>query len=72
MKNDDNFRVRKDDGDNLGESEKKKKLADTPAPKEVDKESENTPPENEIYVDLEPDELHIADEEAENAKEKKK
>ncbi|MCJ8166479.1 hypothetical protein MKJ04_16660 [Pontibacter sp. E15-1] len=61
MKNEDNFRVRKDDGDSLGEHHDKKKVTEESAPKKVDKESENTPPDHEVYVDLEPDELHLAD-----------
>lgn len=58
MQNKDNFRTRRDDGDNLGEKENDQKLTKKPAPKTSDRESENTPPENEVYVDLEPDELH--------------
>jgi hypothetical protein len=62
MQNKDNFRTRKEDGDNLGEKDKDQKLSKNPAPKEDEKESENTPPENEVYVDLEPEELHPDDE----------
>ncbi|WP_299824950.1 hypothetical protein [uncultured Pontibacter sp.] len=72
MKNKDNFRTTKHDGDTLGESEKKKKIAQKPAPKEADRESINTPKENEIYVDLEPDELHVGDEAVEEVQERKK
>ncbi|MDX5481330.1 MAG: hypothetical protein LPK07_06570 [Hymenobacteraceae bacterium] len=77
MKNKDNFRTRKDDGDKLGEQADKEKLSKTPSPKGTnpDRESETTPPENEVYVDLEPDELHLSDEEPEEVKspeEKKK
>ncbi len=62
MQQKDNFRTRRDDGDSLGEQEKAQKLSKNPAPAKDDRESENTPPENEIYVDLEPDELHEDDE----------
>lgn len=58
MQQKDNFRTRKDDGDNVGKKDHDQKLSDNPAPREADRESEMTPPENEIYVDLEPDELH--------------
>lgn len=70
MKNKDNFRTRRDDGDSLGESDKQENVAKKPAPKKVDKESENTPPDHEVYVNLEPDELHIGDEEVDDAREK--
>jgi hypothetical protein len=69
MKQKDNFRATKHQGDNLGEKSKDEKLQKNPAPKKVDKESEMTPKENEVYVDLEPDELHLGDEEAEEVKE---
>jgi hypothetical protein len=62
MQNKDNFRTRKDDGDKLGEKDHNQKLTKNPAPKEDPRESEMTPPENEVYVDLEPDELHTDDE----------
>ncbi|MEJ8804222.1 hypothetical protein [Pontibacter sp. H249] len=71
MKNKDNFRTTKHDGDKLGESENHKEIAKNPAPKEADRESMNTPKENEVYVDLEPDELHLGDEQPEEVKEKK-
>ncbi|WP_347158301.1 hypothetical protein [Pontibacter chitinilyticus] len=61
MKNKENFRTRRDDGDDLGERNSTNKVTSDPAPEEVDHESENTPPENEVYVDLEPDELHDED-----------
>ncbi|MHA6248970.1 hypothetical protein ACXYMU_13595 [Pontibacter sp. CAU 1760] len=70
MKNSDNFRTRKDDGGSLGDKDEKKKIADKPAPRKVDRESENTPPDHEVYVDLEPDELHIGDEEVDDASKK--
>lgn len=57
MQHKENFRTRRDDGDNLGEKDKDQKLSKNPAPAEDERESENTPPENEVYVDLEPDEL---------------
>lgn len=47
-------------------------MPEDPAPKEVDRESENTPKENQVYVDLEPDDLHLGDEEPEEVKGKKK
>ncbi|MCX2738817.1 hypothetical protein [Pontibacter anaerobius] len=73
MKNKDNFRTTKKDGDNLGERDSTEKVTKKPAPRKADRESENTPPENEVYVDLEPDELHLSDEEKpEQVKEKKK
>jgi len=62
MQQKDNFRTRKDDGDSLGDKDKKQKISKDPAPSKADRESENTPPENEIYVDLEPEELHPDDE----------
>lgn len=62
MQNKDNFRTRRDDGDNLGEKDHEHKLSKNPAPEKADRESEMTPPENEVYVDLEPDELHKDDE----------
>lgn len=58
MQNKDNFRTRKDDGDSLGEKDHEHKLSKNPAPEEDTRESKMTPPENEVYVDLEPDELH--------------
>lgn len=73
MKSNDNFRTSKNDGDNLGERDSTEKTTKKPAPRQVDRESENTPPDHEVYVDLEPDELHLSDEEeAENVQEKKK
>jgi hypothetical protein len=71
MKNKDNFRATKHEGDYLGSSQKDKKVEKNPAPKEVDRESLNTPKENEIYVDLEPDELHVGEEPVEEVEEKK-
>lgn len=64
MNNRDNFRTRRDDGDNLGKKDHEQKVSKNPAPKGTprDRESENTPPENEIYVNMEPDELHLSDE----------
>ncbi|QCR23286.1 hypothetical protein [Pontibacter sp. SGAir0037] len=61
---DDNFRTRRDDGDNLGKKDHEHKVSENPAPKgtDPDRESETTPPENEVYVDIEPDELHLSDE----------
>lgn len=72
MKNKDNFRTTKHEGDSLGKKEADEKIKQNPAPKEVDRESEMTPKENEVYVDLEPDELHIGEEEAEEVKERNK
>ena len=60
MKHKDSFKTGKEDSDNLGGS-KKKKLSDNPAPKEDTHESDTTPPDHEVYVDLEPDELHLGD-----------
>ena len=50
---------------NNREEKEKKKVSGKPAPKGADRESENTPPDHEVYVDLEPDELHIGDDENE-------
>ncbi|TPE40614.1 hypothetical protein [Pontibacter mangrovi] len=65
MNNKDNFRTSRQEGDNLGERDSKEKLSKNPAPPGTpkDRESRNTPPENEVYVNLEPDELHLSDEE---------
>ncbi|PVY41794.1 hypothetical protein [Pontibacter virosus] len=65
MKNQDNFHEKKRDSGHLGKDSDKKKVSGKPAPKSADRESENTPPDHEVYVDLEPDELHIGDEEIE-------
>ena len=65
MKNKDNFHEKKSDSGHLGEEKDRNQVSDKPAPREVDRESETTPPEHEVYVDLEPDELHLADEEVE-------
>ncbi|WP_299985291.1 hypothetical protein [uncultured Pontibacter sp.] len=65
MKNKDNFHEKKNDSVHLGEDKDRNKVSKNPAPKGTDRESENTPPGNEVYVDLEPDELHLADEEDE-------
>ncbi len=47
-----------------------KHVAENPAPDKATHESDMTPPENEVYVDLEPDELSQEDEplDVENAK----
>ncbi len=63
MKSKDNFKTTKHDGDTLGERDSKQKVTKNPAPRQADRESMNTPPENEVYVDLEPDELHLGDDE---------
>jgi hypothetical protein len=63
MKNEDNFHEKKSDSGHLGEQKDRNKVSDKPAPKSVDRESETTPPDHEVYVDLEPDELHLGDEE---------
>jgi hypothetical protein len=60
MKHKDNAHIKKGDGDTLGDS-KKKPLSDNPAPREDKRESDTTPPDHEVYVDLEPDELHLGD-----------
>jgi hypothetical protein len=70
MQNKDNFRSSKHEGDSLGKSKEGKNIKENPAPKEADKESETTPKENEVYVDLEPDELHIGDEDVEEVDKK--
>jgi hypothetical protein len=62
MKNKNAPKTRRDDGENLGKNDKQGDVAKNPAPKKVDRESENTPPDHEVYVNLEPDELHLADE----------
>ena len=64
MKQKDNAHVKKGDGDTLGEI-KKREISDKPAPKSVDRESDTTPPDHEVFVDLEPDELHLGDEDQE-------
>ncbi|MEJ8756036.1 hypothetical protein WG947_03450 [Pontibacter sp. H259] len=61
MKQKDNAHIKKGDHDTLGGSSNKRKLSDNPAPKEDPHESETTPPDHEVYVDLEPDELHLGD-----------
>lgn len=71
MKNKDNYRTA-NDADKLGEGAARKNVAKNPAPREADRESLNTPKENEVYVDLEPDELHVGDEPVEEITEKKK
>lgn len=71
MKNKDNFRTRKDEDSSLGENGKQEEVKKNPAPEKADRESENTPPDHEVYVDLEPDELHLGDEEVDDAREKK-
>ncbi|WP_299704004.1 hypothetical protein [uncultured Pontibacter sp.] len=67
MKNQDNFHEKKSDSGHLGEEKDRNKVSKNPAPKGTapDRESETTPPDHEVYVDLEPDELHIGDEEDE-------
>jgi hypothetical protein len=65
MKNQDNFHEKKSDSGHLGEEKEKNKVSGKPAPKGADRESENTPPDHEVYVNLEPDELHIGDDEIE-------
>ncbi|MDX5422714.1 MAG: hypothetical protein LPK14_10710 [Hymenobacteraceae bacterium] len=73
MKQNDSLKSRRDDGENLGKKDHENKVEKNPSPRKVDRESENTPPENEVYVDLEPDELHLSDEEKpENVDKKKK
>ncbi|GAB3829063.1 hypothetical protein [Pontibacter rugosus] len=73
MKNKDGARTTKRDGDSLGERDSIEKVTENPSPREADRESENTPPENEVYVNLEPDELHLSDEQkAEEVNRKKK
>ncbi|GAB3199942.1 hypothetical protein ABID22_003912 [Pontibacter aydingkolensis] len=71
MKNKDNFRTT-NDADKLGEGAPRKNIDKNPAPREADRESLNTPKENEVYVDLEPDELHVGDEPVEEVEEKQK
>ena len=55
----------------MGEHDKQEKVTAKPAPEKADRESENTPPDHEVYVDLEPDELHLGDEEVDDARGKK-
>ncbi|MFT2010187.1 hypothetical protein ACMA1I_16045 [Pontibacter sp. 13R65] len=62
MKNTENSNTRKGDGDTLGKKDHQQEIKKNPAPKEADRESETTPPENEVYVDMEPEELHPDDE----------
>jgi hypothetical protein len=62
MKNKNAPKTRREDGENLGNNEKQGEVSKNPAPKNADRESENTPPDHEVYVNLEPDELHLADE----------
>ena len=70
MKNKDNFRTRRDDGGSLGERDDQKKVSGKQASGKADRESENTPPDHEVYVNLEPDELHLGDEEVDDALDK--
>ena len=72
MRHKDKFRTEKQHADSLGDTHKHKKVEENPAPREADRESMNTPEENEVYVDLEPDELHVGDEPVEEIKEKEK
>lgn len=65
MKNQANFHEKKSDSGHLGEKKGKKKVSSKPSPRGADRESETTPPDHEIYVNLEPDELHLADKENE-------
>ncbi|PKV66413.1 hypothetical protein [Pontibacter ramchanderi] len=65
MKQKDNFHEKKSESGHLGKEGEKKKISDKPSPKSADRESDTTPPDHEVYVDLEPDELHIGDEEIE-------
>lgn len=61
MKHNDSEKSRRDDGENLGKRDHENKVTKNPSPRGADRESENTPPENEVYVDLEPDDLHLGD-----------
>ncbi|MBB6611044.1 hypothetical protein H7F15_08350 [Pontibacter sp. Tf4] len=61
MKQKDNAHIKKGDKDSLGEKSEKKEISKNPAPQEATRESETTPPDHEVYVDLEPDELHLGD-----------
>ncbi|WP_162425653.1 hypothetical protein [Pontibacter pudoricolor] len=61
MKQKDNAHTKKGDKDSLGIKSEKKNISKNPAPKEDDRESETTPSDHEVYVDLEPDELHLGD-----------
>ncbi|WP_276498115.1 hypothetical protein [Pontibacter litorisediminis] len=73
MRHNDSLKSRRDDGENLGKKDHENKVTKKPAPREADRESQNTPPENEVYMDLEPDELHLSDEEQpEEVSDKKK
>lgn len=72
MSHKDKFRTEKHHADSLGGSHKHKKVEEKPSPREADRESINTPEENQVYVDLEPDELHVGDEPVEEIKETKK
>lgn len=65
MKNKDNSHEKKTESGQLGKESDKKNISGKPAPKSADRESENTPPDHEIYVNLEPDELHLGDGEIE-------
>ncbi|MDO6389760.1 hypothetical protein Q4E40_06450 [Pontibacter sp. BT731] len=69
MKNQDNFHEKKRDSGHLGKDSDKKEISSKPAPKSADRESENTPRDHEVYVNLEPDELHIGDDEIEDVSE---
>jgi hypothetical protein len=62
MKNKDNFRTTKREGDSLGERDTQEAITQIPAPETVDKESDTTPPDHEVYVDLEPEELELDEE----------
>ncbi|MFD2248146.1 hypothetical protein [Pontibacter ruber] len=58
MKQKDNAHIKKGDKDQLGEKGPQQELSKNPAPRDADHESDTTPPDHEVYVDLEPDELH--------------
>ncbi|MCC9166051.1 hypothetical protein [Pontibacter harenae] len=58
MQNRDNSDTKRDNTDKLGKEGKDQELSGRTAPKSADRESEMTPPENEVTVNLEPDELH--------------
>lgn len=61
MKQKDYSHEKKADSGHLGKESEKKNISGKPAPKSADRESEHTPPDHEVYVDLEPDELHIGE-----------
>ncbi len=62
MKSEDTLTPNQDDESITGKRTSIKNVAQNRAPEKANHESDMTPPENEVYVDLEPDELSQEDE----------